>query len=102
MPNYVTKAEVHAAADRVDADGKKPSATNVRETIGRGSNSTIAEHLKTWRPRDQAAQDQRQDGLEDGIVVDVRQLVPDMPDMGIRRPVHREVGARPRGPVRLL
>ena len=53
MPNYVTKAEAHAAADRVDADGKKPSATNVRETIGRGSNSTIAEHLKTWRPRDQ-------------------------------------------------
>jgi hypothetical protein len=53
MSNYVTRVEVHAAADRVDADGKKPSAPAVRQIIGRGSNSTIFEHLKTWVPRDQ-------------------------------------------------
>lgn len=53
MSNYVTRIEAHAAADRVDADGKKPSAPAVRQIIGRGSNSTIFEHLKTWVPRDQ-------------------------------------------------
>jgi hypothetical protein len=53
MSNYVTLAEVHAAADRVDAEGKKPSAASVREKTGHGSNSTITTHLKSWVPRDQ-------------------------------------------------
>jgi hypothetical protein len=53
MSNYITQAEVHAVADRVDADGKKPSAASVREITGRGSNSTITAHLKSWTPRDQ-------------------------------------------------
>jgi len=53
MSNYITQAKVHAAADRVDADGKKPSAASVREITGRGSNSTITAHLKSWTPRDQ-------------------------------------------------
>ena len=30
MSNYITRAEVHAAADQVDANGKKPTSTSVR------------------------------------------------------------------------
>jgi Plasmid replication region DNA-binding N-term len=53
MPNYVTKVQVHNAADVVNDKGKRPSADSVRVEIGHGSNSTILEHLKTWVPRDQ-------------------------------------------------
>lgn len=51
--NYITKAEVHDAADRVDADGQRPSAKTVRALLGRGSFTTIDNHLQTWKPRDQ-------------------------------------------------
>ena len=50
---YITRAEVHAAADQVDADGQKPSAKSIREITGRGSFSTITAHLTSWKPRDQ-------------------------------------------------
>jgi hypothetical protein len=53
MPDYVTKVQVHAAADVVDRNGKKPAPDSVRAEIGYGSNSTMAMHLKTWVPRDQ-------------------------------------------------
>ena len=53
MSNYITRAEVHAAADHVDANGKKPTSTSVRAITGRGSNSTIDAHLLSWVPRDQ-------------------------------------------------
>jgi hypothetical protein len=53
MQNYVTKVQVHNAADVVNDKGKRPSADSVRLQIGHGSNSTILEHLKTWVPRDQ-------------------------------------------------
>jgi hypothetical protein len=53
MLNYVTKVQVHKAADMVNENGKRPSADSVRAQIGHGSNSTIMEHLKTWVPRDQ-------------------------------------------------
>jgi hypothetical protein len=53
MPNYITKAQVHDAADQVNAKGKRPSADSVHAVIGHGSNSTISDHLKTWVPRDQ-------------------------------------------------
>lgn len=53
MQNYLTKAQVHSAADVVNDQGKRPSADNVRQALGSGSNSTIMLHLKTWVPRDQ-------------------------------------------------
>jgi hypothetical protein len=53
MSNYITQAEAHTAADRVDADGKKASAASVRDITGHGSYSTITAHLKSWVPRDQ-------------------------------------------------
>lgn len=53
MTAYITRAEVHGAADQIDADGRKPSAKAVREITKRGSYSTIETHLGTWTPRDQ-------------------------------------------------
>lgn len=53
MTTYITRAEVHNAADQIDADGRKPSANAVREITERGSYSTIETHLGTWTPRDQ-------------------------------------------------
>lgn len=53
MTAYITRAEVHDAADRVDADGRKPSAKTVREITKRGSFTTIESHLSTWTPQDQ-------------------------------------------------
>jgi hypothetical protein len=37
MQPYVTKAEVYAAADAVDAKGKMPSADTVHAVIGEAS-----------------------------------------------------------------
>ena len=66
---YITKAEVHAAADRVDADGKKPSGTNVREITGYGSYTTITAYLESWIAPDQRVHlSPVPDGL--GIAVD--------------------------------
>src|SRR5260370_923338 len=53
MTAYITRAEVHGAADQIDADGRKPSAKVVREITKRGSYSTIETHLKAWTPQDQ-------------------------------------------------
>jgi hypothetical protein len=53
MTAYITRAEVHDAADQIDADGRKASAKAIREITKRGSYSTIEAHLNTWTPRDQ-------------------------------------------------
>lgn len=55
MP-YITRAEVHDAANRVDAAGRKPTAKTVREVLERGSFTTIENHLSTWTPQDQRLQ----------------------------------------------
>jgi hypothetical protein len=44
----LTKELVHDAAKRLDADGKKPSAVNVRDALGFGSYSTIIKHLSEY------------------------------------------------------
>jgi len=44
----LTKELVHDAAKRLDADGKKPSAVNVRDALGFGSYSTIIKHLAEY------------------------------------------------------
>jgi hypothetical protein len=53
VKNYLTEAEAHAAADAIDASGKKPGTLNVYEFLQHGSYSTIQRHLLTWKPRDQ-------------------------------------------------
>ena len=75
MSNYITQAAVHAAADRVDADGKKPSAASVRDITGHGSNSTITAHLKSWVPRDQRLE---LPPVPDGLMTTVSALTVDL------------------------
>ncbi|WP_315766323.1 MULTISPECIES: DNA-binding protein [unclassified Bradyrhizobium] len=53
MTTYITRAEVHDAADQIDANGRKPTTKAIREITKHGSYSTIETHLNTWTPRDQ-------------------------------------------------
>ena len=50
MKNYVTMKEVHDAANKLDAQGKKPGVRGVREIIGHGGDTTIETYLTTWVP----------------------------------------------------
>jgi hypothetical protein len=55
MKNYVTMKEVHDAANKIDALGKKPGVRGIRELLGRGGNTTIETYLDTWVPVSQVA-----------------------------------------------
>jgi ferritin-like metal-binding protein YciE len=43
------KEDIYKAAERLTMDGNDVSVRAVREIIGKGSNTTIAEHLRDWR-----------------------------------------------------
>lgn len=45
----ITTEQIHATADQLAQQGIKPTQTNVREALGGGSFTTIAEALRTWR-----------------------------------------------------
>src|SRR3990167_6600576 len=45
----VTLQEVEKAALQLQGRGKNPSVDAVREIIGTGSKSTIAQHLRDWK-----------------------------------------------------
>ena len=45
----ITTEQIHATADQLASEGIKPTQTNVREKLGGGSFTTIAEALRTWR-----------------------------------------------------
>lgn len=45
----LTTEAIHAAADKISADGINPTQTNVREALGGGSYSTIGAALKSWK-----------------------------------------------------
>ena len=48
----ISTAEIHAAADALAAQGKRPTLAAVRAALGGGSFSTIGEALKTWHKPD--------------------------------------------------
>jgi chromosome segregation ATPase len=53
----ITTEQIHATADQLASEGIKPTQTNVREKLGGGSFTTIAEALRLWRAeQDQTAQ----------------------------------------------
>ena len=53
----ITTQDIHKAADQLQAQGIKPTQTNVREHLGGGSFTTINEALRTWRAeQDETAQ----------------------------------------------
>lgn len=44
----ITTAQIHAAADQIDKEGKRPTLAGVRTVLGGGSFSTIQEAMKSW------------------------------------------------------
>lgn len=46
--------KIHAAADAISANGKRPTLAAVREAVGGGSFTTISEAMKTWSGRSAA------------------------------------------------
>jgi hypothetical protein len=50
-----TTAEIHAAADRIAAEGGSPTLVAVRAAIGGGSFTTISEAMKVWKASRTAA-----------------------------------------------
>ena len=48
----ISTADIHAAADALAAQGKRPTLAAVRAALGGGSFSTIGEALKTWHKPD--------------------------------------------------
>lgn len=45
----ITTAQIHAAANQIDKEGKRPTLAGVRTVLGGGSFSTIQEAMKTWK-----------------------------------------------------
>lgn len=48
MSNQTQTQKIHAAADALSADGKRPTLAAIRDAIGGGSFTTISEAMKTW------------------------------------------------------
>ena len=47
----VTIEDVHAAADKLNMEGTRPTYVAIRALLGKASFTTIAEGLKTWTPK---------------------------------------------------
>ena len=45
----ITPEQIHATADRLQAEGVRPTLAAVRQALGGGSFTTISEAMKTWR-----------------------------------------------------
>ena len=74
----LTTESIHAAADKISADGINPTQTNVREALGGGSYSTIGAALKTWKQEqvehEQLRRTDMPDSLRDEATVMVAKL----------------------------
>ena len=88
--NYITKIEVHDAADRIDSDGQRPSAKTVRALVGRGSFTTIDSHLQSWVPRDQRLE---LPPVPEGLTTTVSSVITDLWHIS-RAAVHAETAAQ--------
>lgn len=51
----ITYADVCSAIQELQQEGESPTIQKVRDWLGRGSFSTISEHLKSWRAEQQQA-----------------------------------------------
>lgn len=74
----LTTESIHAAADKISADGINPTQTNVREALGGGSYSTIGAALKSWKQEqvehEQLRRTDMPDSLRDEATVMVAKL----------------------------
>ena len=51
----INNQDIHAAADRLVAEGQQPTLAAVRAALGSGSFTTISEAMKSWKAAQQAA-----------------------------------------------
>lgn len=49
----ITTAQIHAAADQIDKEGKRPTLAGVRTVLGGGSFSTIQAAMATWKKKEE-------------------------------------------------
>lgn len=63
----LTTEAIHAAADKLHAEGITPTQTKVREALGGGSFSTIGEALKTWKQELQEHEQLKKTDMPDAI-----------------------------------
>ena len=47
----ISKEQIFAVADELDAAGQNPTLANVRKQLGSGSFTTISEAMNEWRAR---------------------------------------------------
>lgn len=52
----VTLLDIEGAIQQLQGRGKAPTVDNIRELLGTGSKSTIIQHLKAWRSKNNEAQ----------------------------------------------
>ncbi|WP_126448220.1 DNA-binding protein [Sulfuricystis multivorans] len=57
----LTKEDIWAVADRLDAEGKTPTLAAVRKALGSGSFTTISEAMREWRERKKMVADRAQE-----------------------------------------
>lgn len=63
----ITVEQIHEAADKLSAEGVKPTQTTVREALGGGSFTTIGVALKTWREEQQEHEELKRTDMPDDI-----------------------------------
>lgn len=52
----VTYTEIASAAQQIAASGRFPTVEGVRLILGTGSNSTVGQHLRTWKLKQDSTQ----------------------------------------------
>lgn len=57
----LTRDDIWAVADRLDAEGKAPTLAAVRKALGSGSFTTISEAMREWRQRRKEKTDKAQE-----------------------------------------
>ncbi|MGC9008970.1 MAG: DNA-binding protein [Halothiobacillaceae bacterium] len=57
----LTRDDIWAAADRLDAEGKAPTLAAVRKALGSGSFTTISEAMREWHQRRKEKVDRAQE-----------------------------------------
>lgn len=63
----ITVEQIHEAADKLSAEGIRPTQTTVREALGGGSFTTIGVALKTWREEQQQHEELKRTEMPDNI-----------------------------------
>ena len=74
----LTTQDIHAAADRLQEQGVKPTLAEVRKALGGGSFTTISDAMQSWKREQQEEQELQQVDLPSGITERLHTLGADM------------------------